>query len=78
MVALRGSRVSDFLREFHHQTLLTYPKAKRQRVLYPVYWVRMFLGFLYRNRHLRGVSNSAVLKKAAKRGRLVEKIHIFR
>lgn len=78
MVALRGSRVSDFLREFHHQTLLTYPKAKRQRGLYPVYWVRMFFGFLYRNRHLRGVSSSAVLKKAAKRGRLVEKMHIFR
>ena len=78
MVALRGSRMSDFLREFHHQTLLTYPKARRQRILYPVYWVRMFFGFLYRNRHLRGVSSAAVLKKAAKRGRLVEKMHIFR
>ena len=78
MVALRGSRMSDFLREFHHQTLLTYPEARRRRVLYPVYWVRMFFGFLYRNRHLRGVSSSAVLKKAAKRGRLVEKMHIFR
>mgnify|MGYP004503098991 FL=1 len=78
MVALRGSRMSDFLREFHHQTLLTYPGARRRRVFYPVYWVRMFLGFLYRNRHLRGVSSSAVLKKAAKRGRLVEKMHLFR
>ena len=78
MVALRGSRMSDFLREFHHQTLLTYPGARRRRVFYPVYWVRMFFGFLYRNRHLRGVSSSAVLKKAAKRGRLVEKMHIFR
>lgn len=77
MVALRGTRVSDFLREFHHQTLLTYPKAGKRPVLYPVYWVRMFSGFLYRNRRLRGVSSSAVLKKAAKRGRLVEKMHIF-
>lgn len=77
MVALRGSRLSDYLREFHHQTLLTYEGAARYPFLLPVYWVRMLAGFIRRNRRLRGVSSAAVFRKAAKRGRLVEKMKLF-
>ncbi len=77
MVALRGSRLSDYLREFHHQTLLTYREASRRPLLLPFYWMRMLTGFLHRNRKLRGVSSAAVLKKAAQRGKLVEKMHLF-
>lgn len=78
MVALRGEKPADFLREFHHQTLLTYPKAERYFLLLPFFWIRMLVGFLYRNYHLRKVSTISIFQKAAKRGALVRKMHIFK
>ena len=78
MVALRGTGWRDFCREFHHQTLLTYPGAGRYRILHPVLWVMMFCGFVYRNVKMRRVSGYAVLKKAKARGKLVEEMKLFR
>lgn len=77
MVALRGTRVVDFVREFHHQMRLTYPKAGEVPLLWPILWVMMFAGFLYRNRTLRRVSTWGIIKKAAGRSRLVAQMHLF-
>lgn len=54
MVVLRGTKLTDYIREFHHQMKLTYPKASRCIVLYPALWVMTLCGFLYRNRKVRG------------------------
>ena len=78
MVALRGTGWWDYCREFHHQMLLTYPRAGRYRILHPVLWVMMFCGFAYRNVKMRRVSGYAVLKKARARGKLVEEMKLFR
>lgn len=77
MVTLRGNHLSDYIREFHHQTMLTYKKAGRFPILYPLLWICMFFGFLHRNRTLRGVSSVQVLKNAGKRSKLVEKMKLF-
>ncbi len=77
MVALRGTGVMDFVREFHHQMRLTYPKAGEVALLWPILWVMMFVGFVHRNRTLRRVSTWRIIKKAAGRGRLTAQMHLF-
>ena len=77
MVTLRGTHLGDYIREFHHQTMLTYPKAGRYPILFPILWICTLCGFLYRNRSLRGVSGIQVLKNAGKRSKLVEKMKLF-
>ena len=77
MVVMRGTRIRDYMREFHHQMLLTYPRAGKCPLLYPLLWGMLLSGFLYRNKHVRGVSSREVLKKAKKRSRLVENLHLF-
>ena len=78
MVVLRGTKLTDYIREFHHQMKLTYPKASRCIVLYPALWVMTLCGFLYRNRKVRGTSSRAIMKKAHKRSIFMEQIHLFR
>ena len=77
MVIPRGSSPGAFLREFHHQTMLTYPKEKKYVILWPVLWVKMLFGFWYRNRKIRRVSGISILKKAGERGVLVKHLHLF-
>lgn len=78
MVVLRGTKLTDYIREFHHQMKLTYPKASRCIVLYPALWVMTLCGFLYRNRKVRGTSSRAIMKKTHKRSKFMEQIHLFR
>lgn len=78
MVVLRGTKLTDYIREFHHQMKLTYPKASRCIVSYPALWVMTLCGFLYRNRKVRGTSSRAIMKKAHKRSKFMEQIHLFR
>lgn len=77
MVVLRGTKLTDYIREFHHQMKLRYPKAGRIVVLYPALWVMTLCGFLHRNRTLRKVSSREILKKAKKRSQLTEQMRLF-
>lgn len=77
MVVLRGTKLTDYIREFHHQMKLTYPKVGRIIVLYPFFWIMTLCGFLYRNRTLRKVSARQILKKAKKRGQLTDQMQLF-
>ena len=77
MVALRGTTLFDYIREFHHQTCLNFPKACRFFLLWPLLWVVTLWRFLRNNRKLRGVSTRSVLKKAGQRGRLINKLNLF-
>ena len=78
MVTLRGTKITDYVREFHHQMKLTYPRAGRIVVLYPLLWVMTLCGFLYRNRTLRKVSGRQILQKAKKRSQITEQMRLFR
>ena len=78
MVTLRGTKITDYVREFHHQMKLTYPRAGRIVVLYPLLWGMTLCGFLYRNRTLRKVSSRQILQKAKKRSQITEQMRLFR
>lgn len=78
MVVLRGTRLADYLREFHHQMALRYPEQAKHRALWPALWAFTLGGFLYRNRKVRRVSVAAVLRKAGKRSRMMAQIGLFK
>lgn len=78
MVVLRGTKPMDYVREFHHQMHLSYPQAGKWILCWPVLWIMTLIGFLRRNRTIRGVSGRAILKKTAQRSRMVEKMELFK
>ena len=77
MVALRGTGMFDYVREFHHQMHINFPKAGKCFLLWPVLWVITLVRFLRNNKKVRDVSSRELFKNAKKRGRLVKKLHIF-
>lgn len=78
MVVLRGTGCISYIREFHHQMRLTYPKAGHIIIIWPVLWIMTFAGFIYRNHSIRNVTGSAIIKKAAQRSRLAGKMKLFK
>ncbi len=77
MVMMQGSSLTDYIREFHHQMHLNYPKAGRILVCWPALWIMTLIRFLRNNRKLRNVSTIKVLKKAGSRSKLMEKLRLF-
>lgn len=77
MVAVRGSGLGAYIREFHHQMHLNFPKAGKCLLLWPLFWCITLLRFLRNNRKIRHTSAVAVFKNAGKRGRLVKKLSLF-
>ena len=77
MVALRGSGPFDYIREFHHQMHINFPKAGKCFLLWPVLWVITLVRFLRNNKKVRSVSSRELFDNAKKRGRLVKKLHRF-
>jgi len=74
MVVMRGTGLFDYVREFHHQMRLNFPKAGRCIFFWPVLWCITLIRFIRNNRRIRQVSTANVLKEAARRSRLMEKI----
>lgn len=78
MVALRNARLTEYIREFHHQMQLNYPGASGCVLCWPVLWVLTLVRFLYNNRKIRNVSARAVLRKAGRRGRVIEEMKLWK
>lgn len=77
MVALRGNGFWDYVREFHHQMRLNFPKAGKCFLLWPILWSITLIRFLINNRRIRKVSVGEVLRKAGQRGKIIENLHLF-
>lgn len=77
MVAMRGTGIGAYVREFHHQMHLNYPKAGKILLFWPFLWVATLCRFLYNNRAVRGVRGRDIIKEAGKRSRLIDKMKLF-
>lgn len=77
MVAMRGTGIGAYIREFHHQMHLNYPKAGRIFLLWPLLWLMTLQRFVRNNYTVRRISSREILKKAARRSRLVERMRLF-
>lgn len=78
MVTLRGGKLTDYVREFHHQMCLNFPRGSRCIVCWPLLWMITLVRFLKNNRKIRKTSGFAILKKAGQRGKMIEQIGLFR
>ncbi len=78
MVTMRGDGVEDYVREFHHQMCLNYPRGSRCVLLWPALWAVTLVRFLVNNRRIRRVSARSILKKAGQRSRMMEQLHLWR
>ena len=78
MVVLRGKGFSDYVREFHHQMHLNFPKAGKVFVIWPVLWTATYIKFVNNNKKVRGgISGRQLYRKAAKRSELVKNMNLF-
>lgn len=77
MVVMRGTGIGAYIREFHHQMRLNYPKAGRVFLLWPFLWLMTLQRFVRNNYTVRRISGREILKKAARRSRLVERMRLF-
>jgi len=78
MVVLRNQSVWEYIREFHHQMHLNFPRAGKCFLFWPVLWVITLLRFLRNNRKIRKVSTGEILKKAGQRSRIMEQIRLWK
>lgn len=76
-VVLRDDSIISYVREFHHQTCLNYPKASKVFIIWPALWILSFIRFIRNNKDIRKVSTTEVLKNAGKRGKLASELHIW-
>lgn len=78
MVMMRGRGIWGFVREFHHQMHLNFPKGGKVFLLWPALWTATFVRFVNNNRKLRKISSKAILKKAKERSRLMSELKLFK
>lgn len=76
MVMVRGG-FGGYVREFHHQMRLNYPRASRCALLWPALWILTLWRFLRNNRVLRRTSLRSVLQETSRRSRITEPLHLF-
>jgi len=77
MVVMQGTRFKNYLKEFHHQMHLTYPKARKKPYLWPFLYPATLIGFLVRNHTIRHVDVRSIFKKAHERSQLMEAVALF-
>ncbi len=76
MVMVHGGPVG-YVREFHHQMRLNYPKAGRWIPLWPALWGATLARFLRNNRVIRKTSLADILGETQRRSRLTGPLHLF-
>ena len=74
MVGMDGNGIFAYIKEFHHQMHINFPKAGKCIVAWPVLWIVTLGRFLYNNRRYKRAPVSAIMKKAGSRGKLVKRL----
>ena len=74
MVGMDGNSFAAYVREFHHQMHINFPKAGKVALLWPGLWLATLIRFLNNNRKLNRAPVSAIIKKAGNRGKLVKRL----
>lgn len=77
MVTLRGGGIIGYIREFHHQMCLNYPRAGKVFLLWPILWMLTLIRFLYNNHAVRKTSLFSILRTTGHRSRFVKELRLF-
>ena len=74
MVGMDGNSFAAYVKEFHHQMHINFPKAGKVILLWPVLWLATLIRFLHNNKKLNRAPVAAIIKKAGDRGKLVKRL----
>lgn len=74
MVGMDGNSWTAYVREFHHQMHINFPKEGRCLFFWPVLWAATLVRFLRNNKKLHRAPIAAIMKKAGTRGQLVSRL----
>ena len=77
MVMLEGTGLWAYVKEFHHQMHLNFPRAGKCFLLWPALWLITLVRFLRNNRTIRGTSAGEILREAHRRSDLIKKLKLF-
>lgn len=78
MVMMSGTGLTAYMKEFHHQMHLNFPKVGKCFLLWPVLWVITLVRFLRNNKQVRNTSTREILKEAKRRSELMERLKLMR
>ncbi len=74
MVGMDGSSFISYIKEFHHQMHINFPKSGRVILLWPVLWIATLFRFLRNNKKLNRAPVRDIINKAGERGKLVKRL----
>ena len=77
MVVMQGGGLTGYIREFHHQMHLNFPKAGKVFLCWPVTWGLTLIRFLYNNRRLNRGSAGEIMREASRRSKLARQLGLF-
>ncbi len=77
MVMMSGTGITAYIKEFHHQMHLNFPRAGKCFLLWPILWLITLVRFLRNNRKIRSTSAREILREAGRRSNLIKKLKIF-
>lgn len=77
MVVVQGNGILAYAREFHHQMKITYPRSSKCVLLWPVLWITLFVGFLYRNHTRRNISLRQIIQRTKTRSAWIKELGLM-
>lgn len=74
MVGMDGNSLTAYIKEFHHQMHINFPRVGKVVLFWPVLWLATLIRFLNNNRKFNRAPISKIIKKAGNRGNLVRQL----
>lgn len=77
LLILNETGIKAYIREFHHQMKMNYPKLGKVFLLWPVLWICTLVRFVTNNHKIRGTTSWKVLKKTQERSKNIKELQLF-
>ena len=77
LVVLQGTGWWEYVKEFHHQMKMNYPKWAKVWIFWPVLWICTLVQFIKNNHNIRRTSSWQVLKKTHERSQRIKELQLF-
>ena len=78
MVAVNGTGLWAYIKEFHHQMRINNPDSSRFVIIWPFLWLKTLVVFLKNNRKVRKTSTMNIIKNAGRRGKIIKSMNLFK
>lgn len=77
LVVLNGTGFFSYVKEFHHQMKMNYPRAGKVWLCWPVLWFCTLARFVTNNHKLRRTTSWRVIRKTHARSKRIKELQLF-